>query len=174
VLELARTDAAVLCCLAQPHHLDSLANLDGAFSCRVAADELLLLAPAAVHRELLDPLAALLNGRDPHSVVVDQSPGWSVWTLAGSDVGLAFARLSAIPLPSERPAFVQGEIAEVPGKAVFFPGCIHLLVPSPVGHHLRRRVLSACVDLQAYEAEPRALKLGTASVGAHATEVGES
>ena len=174
MLELAKAEATVLCCLAQPDHLDSLSSLDGVFGCRVAADELLLLAPAGVHRELFDHVAGLLEERDPHAVVVDQTPGWSVWMLAGSDVWRAFARLSAIPLPTERPAFVQGAIAEVPGKAVLLLDCIHLLVPAPVGHHLRRRVLSACTDLQPHEAEPRALELVAAPAGVPVTEGGAS
>lgn len=166
MLELARAEASVLCCLAQPVHLDALPTVGGTFACRVAPDELLLVAPAGVQSELLGRVAGLLEERDPHALVLDQTPGWSVWTLAGRDVWRAFARLSAIPLPSLRPAFVQGTIAEVPGKALLLDDHLHLLVPSPVGHHLRKRILAACADLRPSEGEPSALVLEAAPVEA--------
>ena len=146
-------------CLAEAAQLDALPAVDAAFPCRVAPDELLLVAPAGSHPDLLGQVAGLLEDGDPHALVLDQTPGWSVWSLAGPNVWRAFARLSAIPVPSTRPAFVQGTIAEVPGKAVVLADRLHLLVPSPLGHHLRARVLTACADLGPRETEPQALLL---------------
>lgn len=165
MLELAQAEALVVSCLAQAEQLDGLPAFVGAFACRVAPDELLLVAPAGTQHELPGQVAGLLEEGDPHALVLDQTPGWSVWSLAGPDVWRAFARLSAIPVPSTRPAFVQGMIAEVPGKAVFLADRLHLLVPSPLGHHLRTRVLTACANLRPFEAEPRALVLETMPVG---------
>jgi sarcosine oxidase gamma subunit len=157
VLELGRSEAFVLCCLARPEELDALSPVDGAFACRVAPDELFLVAPADA-----PPAAAeALEERDPHALAVDQSSGWSVWTLAGPDVESAFARLSEIPPPRERPAFVQGAIAEVPAKAIFLEDRIHVLVPSSASDHLRMRVLTACTDLDPHEREPAPLQLAT-------------
>jgi hypothetical protein len=168
VLELAQAEALVVSCLAQAEQLDALPPFDGAFACRVAPDELLLVAPASMHLELLGQVAGLLEESDPHALVLDQTPGWSVWSLAGPDVWRAFARLSAIPLPSTRPAFVQGTVAEVPGKAIVLADRLHIFVPSPLGHHLRARVLTACADLGPRETEPRALVLEAIPVEAPA------
>jgi hypothetical protein len=138
--------------------LDGLDRFDGAFACRVAPDELLLIAPAGV---LPDGVPDLLRERDPHAVAVDQTAGWTVWTLAGSDAVGAFARLSEIPPPTQRPAFVQGAIAEVPSKAIFLLDRVCILVPSSAADHMRRRVLTACRDLDPREGLPMLLALPT-------------
>jgi hypothetical protein len=156
VLELVRSEASILCCLAGAEQLDALPAVDGSFVCRVAPDELLLVAPVGV---LPGRVADELEERDPHALVVDQTAGWSVWTLLGPDAGTAFARLSEIPPPRERPAFVQGAIAEVPAKAIFLADCIHVLVPSSASDHLRMRVLTACTDVEARERQPVPLAL---------------
>lgn len=156
MLELVRSEASILCCLARPEELDGVPPVEGAFACRVAPDELLLLAPVGV---LPGRVADGLEERDPHALVVDQTAGWSIWTLLGPDAGSAFARLSEIPPPRERPAFVQGAIAEVPAKAIFLADCIHVLVPSSASDHLRMRVLTACRDLGVREREPVPLAL---------------
>ncbi len=166
MLEFGKADASVLSCLARPEELDSFPSVDGAFACRVASDELLLVAPAGV---LPGRVAVLLAERDPYSIAVDVTAGWTVWTLAGSDAGRAFSRLSEIPQPTERPVFVQGAIAEVPGKAIFLPDRIHVLVPSSVADHLRMRVLTACGDLDPRERESLPLALD-AEASAQVTE----
>lgn len=156
MLEFARAEASILCCLARPEELDALPAVGRTYACRVAPDELLLVAPPG---DLPGDVAPLLSERDPDAIAVDQSAGWTVWTLLGPDAGRAFARLSEIPPPAERPAFVQGAIAEVPGKAVFLTDRIHVLVPSSVADHMRMRVLTACRDLDPQEREPSPLAL---------------
>jgi hypothetical protein len=151
VLEFAKAEASILCCLARPEELDAFPSVDGAFAGRVAPDELLLVAPAGI---LPGRVPALLTEPDPYAIAVDQTAGWTVWTLAGPDAGRAFARISEIPSPTERPAFVQGAIAEVPGKAIFLTDRVHVLVPSSVSDHVRTRVLAACQDFDLHERGP--------------------
>ena len=139
MLELARTEMTVARCFDRPEVLDALPEISGVHACRVAPDELLLIgAVAAVDL--------------PAGLVVDETGGWSVWTISGSEAGEAFARLSAIPL---RPGFLQGLIGSVPGKAVVLGDRIHLLVASSVSHHLEARIRAACADLLPAEADDR-------------------
>jgi hypothetical protein len=74
-------------------------------------------------------------------VVLDTTDGWAVWTLEGDAAREAFARLSAVPLPSE--GFAQGDVAHVPVKVVVTPERLHLLVPAMWGAYLRERVIGA-------------------------------
>jgi hypothetical protein len=144
VLELERADAAVLLCLARDEALDALAPQGESHRCRVAADELLLVYLGTSPNE--GRTAAAL---EPHGgLVLDHGDAFAVWTLAGDDADEAFARLSAIELPRQRPAFVQGAVAGVAAKAIVEDRRIHVLVSSALGHHLPERVGAACGDLE--------------------------
>jgi hypothetical protein len=149
VLEVERADAAILLCLAREEALDALRPQGESLRCRVAADELLLVYLGG-SPNVAGAQAALEPGG---GLVLDHTDAFAVWTLAGDDAGEAFARLSAIELPSERPAFVQGAVAGVAAKVVVEVGRIHVLVSSALVHHLRERVRAACADLELRSAE---------------------
>jgi len=52
-------------------------------------------------------------------------------------------------------SFVQGAITGVPGKVLLDGDVAHLMVPAPVGHHLRDRIVEVCDDLGPAIGSPR-------------------
>ena len=141
MLELAETWAGVVRCLGRAEALERFPLVPGAIRCRVAPDELLLLVPSRPSQEVAAEAAAYLGEA---GVAADQSGGWTVWTLSGSDMKEAFARLSAVPL---RSGFLQGRIADVPAKAVVLDTRIHILVAASHGAYVEERIRAACHDL---------------------------
>lgn len=141
MLELEETKAGVVRCLAAREVLERFPVIPGAIRCRVAPDELLLLVPARPPEEVVAEAVAAL-GED--GLVVDQSGGWTVWTLTGAEKEEALARLSAVP---PRSGFLQGRIADVPAKAVVLDNRVHLLVAASHGAYVEERIRSACQDL---------------------------
>ena len=131
MLEVRRSEAHVVRCLARPETLDALPETVGVHACRVAPDELLLVGEAAE----ID----LANG-----LAVDETGGWAAWTLSGPDAVEALGRLSALP---PGPGFLQGAVAGVPAKAIVGETEIHLLVAASLAHHVEERVRAACSDL---------------------------
>ena len=144
MLELIAIDAAIIGCHADQAQLDRFAAPDGAVSVRIARDELWLIGQLSDRDQLAEQAERLLADTD--ALVVDQSDGWTTWGLRG-DHRPVLHRLMLAPLPDERPAFVQGAITGVPGKVVATADTVHLMVPSPVGHHLRDRIIGVCRDL---------------------------
>jgi sarcosine oxidase gamma subunit len=140
VLEIRRTDAGVVACLAQPAALDAFDGVAEAYGCRVAPDELWLVAPPAKIAEVERAAAAYCARADAGALVLDQSDGWSTFTLAGDGARRVFAQLSAVPLPASSPAFVQGMFAGGPAKVLVVDGAIHVLVPSTLRHHVTGRL----------------------------------
>ena len=141
---IQRTHAAVVACHASAAALDSMPSIPNAYACRVAPDELWLVAPpellAATERCVVDYCART----EPTALVLDQSDGWSTFTLRG-DEGLGiFAQLSSIPVPSTRPAFVQGAVAGGPAKVLLLDGVIHVLLPLTLRHHMAARLQDVC------------------------------
>ena len=159
MLELHGTDAAIIACSADAPALDRLGTPAGVFRARVAPDELWWIGAAADRDALVEQAQEALASAD--ALVVDQSDGWDVWTIRGDDHAAVLERLMLAPLPPERPAFVQGAITGVPGKVVAVRGAAHLFVPSPVGHHLRDRILSVMADLRPIESKPAAFTLSS-------------
>lgn len=147
MLRVIPTEAAVVACHAEPAALDGFAAREGVFPGRVARDELLLLSCRSRREEVAADARARLSTADPHALVVDQTDGWAVWTVEGPDGEEVLARLMVAKVPSRRPAFLQGAIAGVPAKVVLQDGAAHIMVPSPVGHHLRDRIFEACREL---------------------------
>ena len=133
MLDVRRSQTHVLRCLARPDDLDGLTVPAGVLALRVAPDELLLIGGRA-EVDL------------PGGLVVDETAGWAVWTLAGPDAGEALARLSAVQL---RPGFSQGVIAGVPAKTIVDGAEIRLLVAASHAHHVEERLRAACSDLLA-------------------------
>jgi hypothetical protein len=137
----------VVACLGPRRLLDAVSpELPGAW--RTAVDELLLIGWEEPAESLLDAGGSLLG---LEGVAVDVSSAWRAWTLAGEQVDHALARLSALAAPAERPALVQGRVAEIPAKVLWLEAEAHVLVPAELGHHLRARVLAACGDLDVVE-----------------------
>lgn len=143
VLELIPTEATIVACHADPAALDGCGRVRSAVPARVAPDELWLVGDRSARAELLAEARAGLPG----GLVVDQTDGWAVWTVRGSGAGEVLARLMLAPVPATEWAFVQGAITGVPGKVIGAGGTYHLFVPSPVGHHVRDRILASCADL---------------------------
>jgi hypothetical protein len=152
VLELARTRADVVVCLADAEALDALERPRGSLPIRVAPDELLLIAhPGAAHA--LERAARTLRGNDDDALVMDVSDGWTAWSIAGPGSREAFGRLSMLHLP--RAGVVQGDVARLPVKVVADGDRLHLLVPSSWSEHLRERIVALVPDVRE-DAEPRA------------------
>ncbi|MGH9174410.1 MAG: hypothetical protein ACRD1H_08635 [Vicinamibacterales bacterium] len=161
MLEIWESHAAVVACLARPQILDRFFPA-GAFPCRAAPDELLLLGPRWKANDL-ERAAAAVTESDGSALVVDQTSGWTCWTLAGAGADEAFTRLSAVPLPPERPVFLQGAVADIQAKVIAREDCIDILVLSTAAHHMRKRMLAACRDLDPSALAPRELELAAAA-----------
>jgi len=146
VLSIERAHAAIVACCASPEALDTLPTHPETHTCRVAPDELLLVTPPALLEDTERRAAAHFAVADPAALVLDQSDGWSAFTLRGDEADAVFARLSAVPLPARRPAFVQGAVAGGSAKIIALDDCIHLLVPSTLRHHLAARLQDACAS----------------------------
>jgi hypothetical protein len=153
VLELTPTRACVVICLGQPEALDVVPEA-GSFSCRVAPDELLLIGPRSRAEPLEERAGAALAELDPHGLVVDQTDGWSGWTLSGHDRDEALGRISDVMLPSERPTFLQGAVADVQGRIIVCRERTHLFVVSVAGDFIRQRLFAACADLKPAVTDP--------------------
>jgi sarcosine oxidase gamma subunit len=155
VLEIVPSRAAVIRCFAEPRALDTFPP--GAGLARVARDELWLLGGATARNDLTTRAKSYLAGVDPDGAVVDQSDGWSAWTVTGPNSTAILKRLSAIRIPAERPAFIQGAVAEVPAKALVQADRLLLLAPAQFAHHVSSRMLAACADLGARMAQSEEL-----------------
>ena len=88
-----------------------------------------------------------LKSTDPGSFTIADGDSFAAWKLEGPGAEIAFSRLSAIPLPAERPALLQGLVADAPMKVLVDQGHFLLLVGSPLSHHLRQRVLASCASI---------------------------
>lgn len=147
MLEIQRSHAAIIECHASAAALDGLPTPPGAECCRVAPDELLLVASSSRVDELLRGAVTHLTSAEPGSLVLDQSDAWTVFSLRGDQEADAFqplAQLSTMPFPAARPAFVQGAVAGGPAKLLLLPGVVHLLVPLSLRDHLDRRLRDVC------------------------------
>lgn len=164
MLELALSEVAIVACLATRAALDGLAREFGVVL-RIAPDEAWLLAARGERSRLVDSAASWLGGADPGGLVVDQTDGWTVWAVRGSDAIAFFGRLSVAPVPAGRPALVQGALAGVPGKALFTNETLYLMVPAPVGHHLEARIREAGADLEPRFGRPEPFEAGAVTAG---------
>jgi hypothetical protein len=113
----------------------------------IAPDERWLVGPAGVCDQIMAWAREQTQAIGPTVYAVDVTDAWSVWSVAGARVDEVWTRLSENPVPTGRPAFVQGAVAMVPAKAIVQERAIHFFVPAPVGHCLPQRILEACADL---------------------------
>jgi sarcosine oxidase gamma subunit len=153
VLELARTEAAFVSCMASPEGLDALHVTRSLTALRVAPDELLLVGRPASAARIVAAAAKTLQGSDDDALVMDVTDGWTVWTLGGDDAHEAFERLSMLELPAG--GVVQGDVARLPVKVVVDGARLHLAVPSSWAAYLRERIVALDLTI-AEEGEPRA------------------
>lgn len=144
--ELARTEVAVVACLASPEALDALPTPAGATALRTAPDELLLLAAPEAAPAVRGEAARALAPLEDDAVVREVSDGWWAWTLQGPDARDAFARLSALELPEA--GALQGDVARVPTKVLAEPERLHLLVPASWAEHVRERILALAIPVR--------------------------
>jgi hypothetical protein len=100
VLDLVATQISAVSCHAAAEGIDATMSVTGAYACRIAPDEALLLGRPGSGDKLVGKANAKATGADPDAVVLDTTDGWAVWTLEGAASREAFARLSAVPLPS--------------------------------------------------------------------------
>ncbi|MFN8573893.1 MAG: hypothetical protein U0132_17680 [Gemmatimonadaceae bacterium] len=140
MLNVERTRASVITCLASPSTLDTLAAPSGTFACRVAPDELwLVTAPSrgdAARRQAIEHLTVA----EPSGLVLDQSDGWSMFTLRGTDAPSLLAQLSVLPLPNGGTGFTQGAVAGGPAKILLSQGTLHVIVPSTLRDYVGGRL----------------------------------
>jgi sarcosine oxidase gamma subunit len=154
VLELNLLEAAIVACYAAASALDAWSAPHDACVARVARDELWVVGPRAERCALFHGVEHSMRALAPDALVVDQTDGWTGWSIGGAKASHALARLTVIPLNQPAPAFLQGAVAGVPAK-VFTTATDYLVfVPAPVGHHLRERLLEACDDLAPIQGSP--------------------
>ena len=118
------------------------------FLVRVARDELWVVGPRTERGQLFRTVEQSLRRAAPDALVVDQTDGWTIWSLTGGDASQALARLTLMPLDRRDGSVHQGAVAGVPAKVVANRSGYRLFIPAAVGHHLRDRVLEACGDLE--------------------------
>ncbi len=147
MLELVTTDVSVVGAFASPPALDTLAPA-GAYRCRVAPDEVMLVREPGAGDALVRDASAVTAG-DPDAVVIDTTDGWAVWTLEGDTRSEAFARLSDLLLRDH--GYVHGDVAHVPVRVIVDPDRLHLFVPVMWRGYLRRRILERCSTLDISE-----------------------
>lgn len=152
MLELARTEVAVVACLASPGALDALPIPAGATALRTAPDELLVLAAPQRAATVREEAAGALAPLEEDTLVLEVTDGWSAWTLSGPQAREAFSRLSTLELPETGVA--QGDVARVPAKVVAERERLHLLTPSCWSEHLRERIFALTLEVRE-AAEPR-------------------
>ncbi|MEO9175872.1 MAG: hypothetical protein ABI317_10215, partial [Gaiellales bacterium] len=119
--------------------LDRVQTPAGVNAGRVAPDELLWLGDAERVGELEAEGTRQLAGAGERALVVDNSDGWTLFSLVGEGRSDALARLSSLQLPDE--GFRQGSVAGVPGKLFARPGRIDLLCTADVRWFVRGRLL---------------------------------
>lgn len=147
MLDVAPALASVIACHGDGVLLDRLSVEGGAVPCRVAPDELLLVGPRDAGATLLERATAVLTADGADGLAADVTDAWSVWAVSGAGVDQMFARLSTNPLPTERPATVQGLLASVPAKTLLRPERAYIMVATSLHHHLPQRIREACADL---------------------------
>lgn len=108
--------------------LDAATWPDGTLVLRLAPDEALVCLP-------VDEVAV----SDSHAIVVADEGFLGAWVAA--EAALAFLEgACAWELPSARPAFAQGAVANVPVKLWFEPDRVLFLVPAPFAADLAERM----------------------------------
>lgn len=107
--------------VAKPMALDAVAWPDGTIALRIAADDVLLIGDDTTD----------IDVGDEHAIISDDA-GWSGVWLTNDEIESIALHDIHWPLPTERPAFVQGLIAAIPAKLRFGAGGEALLLVATV------------------------------------------
>jgi hypothetical protein len=134
--------------------LDRVQTPAGVTQGRVAPDELLWLGDPEAVGELEAEGKRQLAGVGERGLVVDNSDGWTLFSLIGEGRADALARLSSLQMPDR--GFRQGKVAGVPGKLFARPGRIDLLCTSDVRWFVHERLLHAGHEVGLTEGTPPA------------------
>jgi hypothetical protein len=94
----------------------------------------------------MERVEGMIRRLDPSALVLDQTGGWSLFSLSGASPAAIFHRVAGFPLPAHRPSLAQGAFAQVPGKAILEAERFHLLVPARLEHFLPPRFLEIWGD----------------------------
>jgi hypothetical protein len=151
VLELVSTRASCVTVVADPRAVDAVMDVEGAFPCRLAPDEVLLVGAPGDAGRLVAAATDHVSLTDDDALVVDATDGWSLWTLEGEQSRAAVSRLSRFPVPDQ--GFAQGDAARVAAKLIVRPDRVHLLVPAMWRSYLHDRILERCTSLEISERE---------------------
>ncbi len=114
--------------VAAPEALDAAAWPPDAVALRIAPDEVLVTGEVAAGAVA-----------DPHAIV-ERETGFSGAWLTAEEAADALARACAWEPPSERPAFAQGAVAEVPVKLWLEDHRSLWIVPTPYAHDLTEQL----------------------------------
>ena len=136
-----RASVAIIACYASAATLDTLPSPRGAHLCRIAPEELWVVAARNEGSAILSAVAAYLTTHEPSALAIDQSDGWVVRSLFGDDALTMLAQLCVFRFPDMRPEFVQGSVAGAPAKVLLLFGSVHVFVPYPLRHYLDSRLL---------------------------------
>ena len=116
--------------VARPDSLDAATFPDETLVLRLAADEVLLIPDGDVKLD------------DPHALELSESGFAGVWL--EPEVVLNFLeRTCTWQLPSERPAFAQGAVAELPVKLYFEEDRVLILTSAPYAAEFEERFKDA-------------------------------
>jgi hypothetical protein len=149
VLEIRPAEATIVACLGPESAWRALDGDAGAAIFRVAEDERWLVGSAEQRDHLMQAADRCARAVGATALAVDVTDAWAVCSVIGDEAHEAWTRVSENPLPRERPGFVQGSLATIPGKTIVQERRLDCFTPSPLGHHLPRRLLEACADLGA-------------------------
>ncbi len=147
MLSLFATHAFIIAVHADRSVLDALRVTSGSRVARVASDEAWIIGDRSVRSQTSTEAVGQVGPPLSDGLVVDQTDGWSIWSVRGPEVRQVLGRLMVADLPSGGYGFVQGAIAGVSGKLLLLGDTAHLMVPAPVGHHLRDRIVAVSGDL---------------------------
>ena len=147
MLDVFPTEATLVACHADRAVLDRLTRPADGMVARIAPDEAWLLGSRTIRTALVRDAHAAVSGSAGGGLVVDQTDGWAIWSIVGTSARVVLGRLMIAEIPESATAFVQGAITGVPGKVLIDGDVTHLMVPAPVGHHLRDRIVEVCRDL---------------------------
>jgi hypothetical protein len=126
--------------------LDRLEIPDGVGSARVAPDEVLWLADPGRAGELEEAAGAQVASLGSGALVVDHSDGWVLLSIVGDGCEEVLARVSSLRVPDGGAGFIQGQIAQAPGKVFCRPGRLDLLVGTDLVWFVRGRIEHAGRD----------------------------
>ena len=90
MLELTLLEATIVVCYAAAV-LDAWAPASKCFTARVARDELWVIGPRTGRCDLMRSVEHSLRGVATDALVVDQTDGWTAWSLGGASAAHALA-----------------------------------------------------------------------------------